>query len=235
MRGWLASLLLVALVGAGLAAYWYDNTHRMQEAVAANLAAAKKQFAAANEGVSIGWKAIERHAFPMGKGVRVVAPFIERKTANRTQTISVEYLDLYPRNNDLSRMSIEGPAVVKVKDVYQSATYDYSVKLSHFPSVMFRTPEEEKQLPEKARNFLGDTRITPAEQLAKLPPEIAHQVSVVLPSGFTMVISAAKKTVTKAFSLPQAPVRKWQPIDYSLADEISALTDILTNAVYYGK
>lgn len=234
MRSAALALLLVLAVALGLAYYWYQGTTAIKERVEENLREAQKQFSLSGEEVSISWAGIERHSFPLGKGVRILSPTIEHKSLNRVQTLTAEYLDIIPRSKTNSRILVKGPLHVTANDRYMNTAYSYQLTLNAFPSVMLRTPEEEKLLPENNRSFLGESRTTPSAVLAKLPPERFHQISVVMPSQFTLGIEfAGKKKVTQPFTLPKAATRSWQPVDYHLAAQIEQLFNIITREVHY--
>lgn len=225
MKGALISLLVMGAVAAGLTFYWDNNTSAMQAHVEKNLLAARKKFDVAGEGITLSWERIERHAFPLGKGVRVIAPSITRKNGVRHQGIFLDYVDITPRKEDLSRIQVEGPLRATAEDADYGA---FALAYAQFPSVMFRTPAEEKALAGKHRSIVGGRRATPADVLSALPEDLAYQYSVVLPAQFSLTVTqgGVKKTVAPA-SMVAAGVRMWRTVDYRLARELDILFAVL--------
>ncbi len=230
MKAALLTMLLAGVVAAGLAFYWHSTTSEVLTHVEKNLATAQKNLADAGEGVTLRWDRIERHAFPLGKGVRIIRPVLEHKAYGRTQSVTLEYLDVLPRSDDMSRIQLEGPLKALAKD---ASAEEFTLTYAAFPSVMFRTPAEEKTLPENSRSFMGDTRTTPANVLAALPEDQMHQYSIVMPAKFSLTIttSGAKRT-TEPFAAAKVALRQWRPIDYRLAGNLDALFSYINSQAH---
>ncbi len=228
MRGAAVAILVLLLTGAGLGAYWHLTTSEVLEHTQRNLKSAQKLLKEAGEGVTLSWSGIERHPFPLGKGVRILKLKLERKSG-KNQTISLAYLDVIPRNDELTRLQVEGPLKANAEDSYNGA---FALEMNKFPSVMFRAPAEEKKLSD-AKSFMGDRRTTPAELLNKLPEDIMHQYSVVMPPKFALTITyAGRKNTTDSLASSKTQLRNWQLIDYRIASDLDAFFSFLKREAY---
>ena len=229
MKGALLALLVVGAVTAGIFFYWESNTTAVKVRVEKNLKDAQKRLSDAGEGITLTWKGVEAHPFPLGKGVRILSPALTRKGYG-AQSLSIAYLDVEPRKEDISRIQVTGPLNVAVSDSHYG---NFALSLQKFPSVMLRTPVEERTLPENSRSFMGDIRITPPEVLEKLPDDVMHQYSVVLPAKFSMTVEiGGRRVATDPLPTPATQLRNWQAIDYRLASDLEMLFTYLNNAAH---
>lgn len=235
MRGGQIFAALMGLLVVGYIVYWYVDASSLRGKVEENLEVASRHFSEAGEGVKIGWEDVESHGFPFGVGIRIVAPYVERTVGERVQRIAIESLEVRPRGTE-DRFTVEGVPLLKVTDTYKGQVFPYEVHLSSFPSVMFRTPEEEKRLPKQPRRDLGEARHTPMEELMAMPPDLVHQMSADLPTRFTMNIDyAGRKKVTVKHNIPNAAVTPWRSIDYRVGKDMEAFFNLLTRSVHYSR
>ncbi len=235
MRGIALFFFLLSLPAIGFGIHWYNKSMDVAAAVEANIARANATFEDRGEPVSISYEGIETHGFPFQYGVRLIRPALTREMEGRTQQISMKALEITPMSIGTSRLKLDGEPVALASDTYQGHEFVYELSFNNLPSVAFRTPEEEKRYPENRKTFLGQGRITPPELLAQLPDEYVHQVSVQLPTQFTMTIKYGDKEGSRTYNFPKAPVRSWALIDYRISGDVEALFNLLTQIVHYGR
>lgn len=234
MRPLALFLLLFSLPFIGYALYWYDKASEVRSRAERNLQEAQRSLQAAAEGVTLSWEGVEVSGFPFSTFVRISNPAMERKTSDRSQRLSIEYIEIRPQSYGMSRIRLETPSHFSAVDTYKGHAFAYELSMTTQPEVMFRTPEAEMYLPAGRKNFFGEVRLTPPEVLARLPQDILHQMSILLPPRFTLHIDyAGKVKASESYNLPKQMPKRWRPIDYKLAADIDDFFNLLTRAVHH--
>ncbi len=231
---WLSVLLLIPLTGYVI--YWYYTASEVRSRTERNLEQAQRSLEKAAEGVTLSWDEVEVSGFPFSTFVRIINPAIERRSPDRSQRLSIAYIEIRPQSYGMSRIRLETPSNFKAVDTYKGHAFVYEVTMTSLPEVLLRTPEAEMHLPLGRKNFFGEVRITSPELLARLPQDVLHQMAIQLPPHFSLHIDyAGKAKLTESYKLPKQMPRRWRPIDYMLAMDIDAFFNILTRAVHHSK